>query len=100
MKFQTRYLLYIALPIFLINLAFTIFNSIAEYTALEDLSKGEFISKTENLSAKIANHNSDGVAISKTSAISATQLFGNRNKSTRFLKELLYQFPQYIPLWH
>jgi len=96
MKIRTKILLFIILPIFLINLAITAFNAVSNFDSQRMLSEAKFVAETEFIAAKISAENARGVAVSKTAAVAGEILFGNRPESVRLVREVLAEFPSYI----
>lgn len=96
MKIRTKIILYVLLPIFVVDLAITIANSYTNYLELKSIAEGKFVSETELISAKISVENTRGVALAKSAAESASILFGKRAESVRLIKDILTEFPNFI----
>lgn len=96
MKIRTKIILYIILPIFIVDLAITVANSYTNYLELKSVAEGKFVSDTELISAKISAENTRGVALAKSTAESASILFGERSKSVNLVKDILSEFPSFI----
>ena len=96
MKIRTKIILYILLPIFVVDLAITATNSYNNYLELKSVAESKFISETELISAKISAENTRGVALAKSTAESASILFGERAESVRLVKDILTEFPSFI----
>ena len=89
-------ILYIILPIFIVELAVTIANSYSNYLEFKSVAEGKFVSDTELIGAKISAENTRGVALAKSSAESASILFGQRAESVRLIKDVLTEFPNFV----
>lgn len=96
MKIRTKIILYILLPIFVVDLAITATNSYNNYLELKSVAESKFVSETELISAKISAENTRGVALAKSTAESASILFGERAESVRLVKDILTEFPSFI----
>ena len=96
MKIRTKIILYIILPIFIVELAVTIANSYSNYLEFKSVAEGKFVSDTELIGAKISAENTRGVALAKSSAESASILFGQRAESVRLIKDVLTEFPNFV----
>ena len=96
MKIRTKFILYILLPIFIVDLAITATNSYSNYLELKSVAEGKFVSETELISAKVSVENTRGVALAKSTAESASILFGERAESVRLIKDVLSEFPSFI----
>ena len=77
-------------------MAITVANSYTNYLELKSVAEGKFVSDTELISAKISVENTRGVALAKSTAESASILFGERSKSVNLVKDILSEFPSFI----
>ncbi len=84
------------LPIIAVDLLVTLANFFSNYDTLKSTIESKFISDTELAASKISAENSRGVAIAKSTAESASILFGDRVASVGLVKDVLSQFPNYV----
>ncbi len=96
MKIRTKILLYFVAPIFVVGSLIAVFNGISNYNTVKTLAEAKFISDTDAIAAKISRENTRGVSVSKSTAMAAEFLFGNRPETTRLIRNMLIEFPSFI----
>ncbi len=96
MRIRTKIILYVILPIIAVDLLVTLANFFTNYDTLKSTIESKFISDTELVASRISAENSRGVALAKSTAESASILFGNRVESVGLIKNVLSQFPNFV----
>ncbi len=96
MRIRTKFILYVILPIIAVDLVVTLANFFSNYDSLKSTIESKFISDTELTASKISAENSRGVAIAKSTAESASILFGKRIESVGLIRDVLSQFPSFV----
>ena len=97
MKLRTKIIFYFVLPIFLLNLACSVYNLGNSLTRIRAMSEENFCLETALIAAELSKQNTQGVAIASTAAIAAADIgLGDRPQDVAYLKNLLLRFPDYV----
>ncbi len=95
MGVRLKFLIYVVLPILVVSIIASIYTSTKNFSLLSASANKRFVSDTEVIADKVSNENTRGVNVSKSAAVSAEVLFGNRVSSVKMMKKLLESFPNF-----
>ncbi len=95
MSIRAKILLLVLVPIFTAYLAVELWNGMDSFREIKALAEYNFLSDTECIARRIGSENAAGLALSKSAAAAAEQMFGKRSSSVKLIRNLLDAFPQY-----
>ena len=81
MRIRTKILVFVVLPIFLVDLAMTILNCYDNYATFKSLSEAKFLADTRLAAEQVSKENVQGVSIARTAAAAGEIWFGYRPES-------------------
>lgn len=96
MRIRTKILVFVVLPIFLVDLAMTILNCYDNYATFKSLSEAKFLADTRLAAEQVSKENVQGVSIARTAAAAGEIWFGYRPESVGFIRDLLEIFPTFV----
>ena len=96
MRIRTKILVFVVLPIFLVDLAMTILNCYDNYSTFKSLSEAKFLADTRLAAEQVSKENVQGVSIARTAAAAGEIWFGYRPESVGFIRDLLEIFPTFV----